>query len=52
MLEDKVMHSFSSRKGAGEHLALWKSSGQFKAALFLDLQLDKTARGKVKATCN
>lgn len=37
MFEEKVMHSFSSRKGPSEHLALWKSSGQFKAALCLSI---------------
>lgn len=41
MFEEKVTHSFSSKKGLSEHLALWKSSGQFKAALSLDLQLKK-----------
>lgn len=33
MSEEKLMQSFSSRKGPSEHLALQKSSGQFKAAV-------------------
>ena len=52
MFEEKVMHSFSSRKGSSEHLALWKSSGQLKATLSLDLQLKKIASGEAKAACN
>lgn len=52
MFEEKVMHRFSSRKGLSEHVALWKSSGQSKAALSLDFQLKKTAGGEAKAACN